>query len=63
MSFYDVAELIKKERSALAENVADLNQTNQSFYIELSNKKARTILGWTPRSKEEAILASVDSLV
>jgi len=63
MSFYDVAELIKKERSAFAENVADLNQTDLSFYIELSNKKARTVLGWIPRSKEEAILASVDSLI
>jgi hypothetical protein len=28
-----------------------------------TNAKARTLLGWTPRSNEEAVLASVDSLV
>ncbi len=28
-----------------------------------SNEKARTILGWTPRTNEEAIMASVESIV
>lgn len=33
------------------------------IYREASNAKARSILGWQPRSNEEAILASVASLV
>lgn len=28
-----------------------------------SNEKAKTILGWTPRTNEEAILAAVESMV
>ncbi len=28
-----------------------------------SNEKARTKLGWTPRTNEEAIMASVESIV
>lgn len=34
-----------------------------SRYREASNEKARTILGWKPRSNEEAILATADSLI
>lgn len=63
MSFYDVAELIKKERPALAQHIAFMEPTPLEFYKQMSNQKARTILGWNPRSREEAILASVDSLV
>lgn len=62
MSFYDVAELIRKDRKILANAIADLNKTDETYYIQLSNEKAKTILGWNPRSKEEAILASVDTL-
>jgi len=62
VSFYDIAELIKKERPELAENIADLQPINFTLYSQLSNLKARTVLNWLPRSKEEAILASVDSL-
>lgn len=62
MSFYDVAELIKKERPEKSANIAEMQNTGAEFYKELSNEKSRTILGWTPRSREEAILASVDSL-
>lgn len=61
MSFYDVAQLIKKERAQFATNIADLNVTDASHYIKLSNEKARKVLNWNPRTKEEAILASVDS--
>ncbi|MBV4355857.1 SDR family oxidoreductase [Pinibacter aurantiacus] len=63
MSFYDVAQLIRKERPERASKIADINKTDDSFYIELSNNKAKTLLHWNPRSKEEAILASVDSLI
>jgi nucleoside-diphosphate-sugar epimerase len=28
----------------------------------MSNEKARKVLGWNPRTKEEAILASIDTL-
>ena len=30
---------------------------------ELSNEKAKRILKWTPRSKEEAILSMAESLI
>ena len=63
VSFYDVAQLIKKERPGKAGKIVDIKASGQEFYIEMSNKKAREILGWHPKSKEEAILASVDSSV
>ena len=62
MSFYDVAELFKKERPEQARNIATMQPTAKDFYIEMTNQKARTVLGWQPKSKEEALLASVDSL-
>lgn len=62
MSFYDVAELFKKERPKQAENIAAMQPTAQDFYIEMTNQKARRMLDWQPMSKEEALLASVDSL-
>lgn len=62
MSFYDVAQLIKKERPQVAANIVDMHKTDESFYITLNNQKARSILAWQPRSKEDALLASVDSL-
>ncbi|HTE23730.1 SDR family oxidoreductase [Flavitalea sp.] len=63
MSFYDIAQLIKKERPEKAGKIAGLKPTAKEFYIEMSNKKAREILSWHPKSKEEAVLASVDSRV
>ncbi|MFA6275393.1 MAG: aldehyde reductase [Pedobacter sp.] len=62
MSFYDVAELIRKERPSISGNIADMQPTSTVFYKQMSNQKARTILNWQPRSREEAILASVDSV-
>lgn len=62
MSFYDVAELFKKERPQYASNIQNLEPIGKEFYKEMSNKKAKTILNWTPRSREEALLASADSL-
>ena len=62
ISLYEMAELIRKERPALAGNIADLQPLDASLYIAMSNQKAQLVLGWQPRSKEEAILASVDSL-
>jgi len=63
MSFYDVAELFKKERPELAKQIADMQPTAKEFYIEIANQKAKTVLGWQPINKEAALLASVDSLV
>ena len=63
MSFYDVAELLKKERSQYTENIQTLEPIGKEFYKEISNEKARTVLNWKPRSREEALLASVDSLM
>ncbi|MDF2477113.1 MAG: aldehyde reductase [Sphingobacterium sp.] len=61
MSFYDVAELIKKERPKLAGKIATMQPTPVEEYTQMSNKKAAETLGWEPRTREEAILASVDS--
>ena len=62
MSVYDVAQLIKTERPELAANIADMQQTDEAFYIQMSNRKAVEILGWDPKSRQSAILESVDSL-
>jgi dihydroflavonol-4-reductase len=61
VSFYDIARLIKKERPKKAARVADMKPIGSEFYINISNRKAREILQWHPGSKEEAILASLDS--
>lgn len=63
MSFYDVAELIRKERPEAAGNIAKLEPVAKDYYKRLSNEKACSLLGWNPRPKEEAILATVDSLI
>jgi nucleoside-diphosphate-sugar epimerase len=62
MSVYDVAQLIKTERPELAANIADMKPTDEAFYIQISNQKAVETLDWNPRSRQSAILASVDSL-
>lgn len=62
ISFSDVAELIKKERPEKSAHIANLEKPAPEFYKQMSNEKAKTILGWTPRSRDEAILSSVDSL-
>lgn len=62
MSFYDIAQFIKKKRGDRAAKIADLNPIDQSLYIKMSNNKSKSLLGWNPRTKEEAILATVDSL-
>ncbi|GAB3792517.1 aldehyde reductase [Spirosoma humi] len=61
VSFYDVAQLIKKERPEKAGKMAEINPIDPTYYIQMSNQKSRDILDWHPRSKEEAILASLDS--
>jgi len=62
MSVYDVAGLIKKERPTLASAIADMQPTDNQFYLRIANQKAVQTLGWYPRNRETAILASVDSL-
>ncbi|MEF9479140.1 aldehyde reductase [Chryseobacterium sp. 1B4] len=62
MSFYDVAELFKKERPQYTSTIKNLEPIGRELYKEISNNKARTILHWNPRSREEALLASADSL-
>jgi len=61
MSFYDVAELIKKERRHLAAKIASMQPTPVERYLVLSNRNAVETLDWQPRTKEESILATVDS--
>lgn len=62
MSFYDIAELIRKERPKLAEKVANLEPISSDLYIHLSSEKAQRLLGWNPRSREESLLAAIDGL-
>lgn len=57
-----VAEFIKKERPDLSANIANMQPTSPEFYTHISNKKSVETFGWQPRSKEEALLASLDSL-
>jgi len=63
MSFYDVAELFKKERPQYTSDIKKLEPIGKEFYKEISNEKAKTILNWNPKSREEALLASADSLM
>lgn len=62
MSFYDVAMLIRKERPHIAGRIAALERVDGSLYVQISAAKAADLLQWSPRSREEAILASVDSV-
>ena len=62
MSFYDVAQLFKNERPEMAATIAAMKPTAKEFYFEISNQKAKKMLGWQPKSRQEALLASVDSL-
>lgn len=62
LTFYDVAELIKQKRPERAEKIGAITPTPAEFYTAISNQKAKRLLHWNPRSKEEAVLASVDSL-
>jgi len=59
VSFYDVAELIKKERPEDASLIADQQLTAVEAYTRMSNKKAVETFNWHPRSKEEAILVGI----
>lgn len=62
MSFYDVAQLIRQERPEQAAGIGAMQPTGDAFYIELSNQKAQELLDWHPRTKETAVLASLDSI-
>lgn len=54
MSFIEIAELLDVKPE-------DYSGTPPK-HVHISNQKARTILDWNPRSKEEAILATAESL-
>ena len=62
VSIYDVAELIRKERPQSAGKIADLKPIGAELYVHMSNEKARTVLGWEPRSKETTLLETIDAL-
>ncbi|MCE1253460.1 MAG: aldehyde reductase [Anaerolineae bacterium] len=51
----DVAALFSPQARALAPQL--------SMYKNASNEKARSLLGWTPRTNEEAIFATLDSMI
>jgi nucleoside-diphosphate-sugar epimerase len=44
--------------SSIAQIVPELGKARQA-----SNEKARSMLGWTPRSREDAIIGTAESLV
>lgn len=62
MTFYDIAQLLKSQKKEIAHMISDLAKPDIT-YIKMSNQKARTLLNWHPRTKEEAILASADSIL
>jgi len=61
VSIFDVAALIRKERPLRAGKIADLKPIGAEMYVHLSNEKARTMLGWQPRTKEKTLLETVDA--
>lgn len=63
VTFYDMATTIKKGFGEYSGKIADMKPNDASVYIKQSNQKARTILGWQPRSAEEALLATAKSIV
>ena len=62
VSIYDVAELIRKERPLRATNIANLKPISADRYVHMSTEKARTVLGWKPRSKETTLLETIDAI-
>ena len=62
VSIYDVAELIRKERPLRAANIANLKPISADRYVHMSTEKARTVLGWKPRSKETTLLETIDAI-
>lgn len=62
MSFYDIAELVRRERPHLTGKMAEIFPISKDLYITLSNKKAQEVLGWNPRGREKSLLASIDGL-
>lgn len=61
MNVYTIAQLIRERKPKLATQVSKLKPVD--LLLQLSNEKAKTVLHWNPRSKEDAILASVESLL
>lgn len=63
MTCFEIGELIKRERSDRAKRIGAIKPVSPAKRIQLSNSKAKGLLNWAPITREEAILASVDSLV
>ena len=63
MTCFEIGELIKRERGNHANKIGSIKPVNSIKRLELSNAKAKNLLNWTPISREEAILATVDSLI
>ena len=61
VSFYVIAQLIKKERPKKSGNISDLKSLTDDLYVRVSNQKAKEFFKRTPISKEEALLASLSS--
>ncbi len=60
---YDMATIVSAALPEHAGRIAQMTPNDPSVYIALSNAKARRVLGWDPRTREEAIVASAESLI
>jgi dihydroflavonol-4-reductase len=53
-----VSRLVALFEKSVAQILPELGKRKQA-----SNQRARQVLGWTPRSNEESILATAESLI
>lgn len=63
MSLFDVARLLRSRLGAAAARVPETELDQPAKIRRASNEKARRVLGWAPRSNEEAALAAAESLL
>lgn len=63
VSISDVAELFRRQRPQASGRIAAIPPPEGVLYKKLSSQKVRATFGWEPRPWEEALLASVDSIL
>lgn len=65
MSIAEIARVLRRELGDDASQVADIDDPDPATFpsYQISNEKAKTVLGWDPVSREESVLASARSLL
>ncbi|RYX82300.1 aldehyde reductase [bacterium] len=58
-----IAHILKTRLGDIAAHVSEQSSSESGMAQHISNAKAKRLLGWSPRSNEEALLASAESLV